>query len=234
MATTSELIDRIVEQCKGWNRDGYRGVLQYLDIAQKLLLCHESEQNVVMNEATGYLPTLDTTATVFNYNLPSDCWKLGQVLIEVKIASQISGTLLNTITGLDYGTRRLVSNPLSYYTYAGFEYIRVPFVRSWPSQELAVARMCFTADPGTTTGYYSLQYFKKPTTLSSDSIQVEIEPPWDDLYLLPATVSLIHGVENGNYVEARVVIMRDLVPQFWKEKNGGEQGFSYEPVERGF
>lgn len=234
MATTSELLDRIVEQCSDWNRDGYRGVLQYLDIAQKLLFMHECEQNVVVDPATGGLPSLNTTKGVFAYDLPSDCWKLGHVGVEVKIASLVSDTLLTTLTGLDYGTRRLATEPLKYFHWAGFEYIRIPYVRSWPAGDSSVAHLVFTADPGDATDYYKTLYWKKPATLVSDSIPLEIEPPWDDLFLLPAAVSLIHGVENGNYVEARSLILRDLKPAYWKEKNSGEQGFSDEPVERGF
>jgi hypothetical protein len=234
MATTSELIDRIVEQCTGWNRDGYRGVLQYLDIAQKMLFMSESEQNVVIDPLTGNLPPLNTTKGVFAYDLPADCWKLGHIGIEVKIASIISGTLLTTITGLDYGTRRQVTNPLTYFHWAGFKYVRVPYVRSWPAGDSTLARLVFTADPGDATDYYRSLYWRKPANLISDSIPLEIEPPWDDAYLLPATVALIHGVENGNYAEARALVLNELRPTYWKQKNSGEQGFSYEPVERGF
>jgi len=234
MATTSELLDRIAEQCKGWNRDGYRGILQYLDIAQKTLLMEECEQNVAIDSTTGTLPSLNTTTGTYAYNLPSDCWKLGCIGIEVKIASVVSGTLLTTITGLDYGTRRQVQNPLTYFHFSGFEYVRVPYIRSYPATDSGVARLVFTADPGTATDYYKELYWKKPATLTSDSIPLEIEPPYDDLYLLPATVSLIHGVENGNYVEARTLILRDLKPAYWKERNSGEQGFSYESVSRGY
>ena len=59
-------------------------------------------------------------------------------------------------------------------------------------------------------------------------------PPWDEMYLLPAMLKLIEGVEHGNYVESRQIILKQLQPALWKELSRGEQGLDETPVDRGF
>lgn len=219
-----------MEQFKGWNADGPRGVLHYIDVAHKLFRQVESEQTVYFNESTGLLPYLTTTAGTYNYSLPSNCWKLADVLVE----SGVTGSLLDTYTGVDYGMRRGGFNKIDIVTIANIDYLRIKNVRSWPAAEAAVARMAFTDDPGTSSDVYNLRYYKKPVSITSDSIQLEVEPPYDELYLLPAVCKLIEGIEHGNYAEARMELLSVWRPKYWNEINSGAQGFEYESEDHGY
>jgi hypothetical protein len=189
------------------------------------------DQNVYMDEVNGTLPSLTTTAGTFNYNLPSNCYLLKWVLIQV---NTIGSTGVTSVAGLDYGWNRVNALPPEYKTVGGVEYVRIPYIRSWQAGDSALARLMFTVDPGTSTGYYKLYYYKKPADLTSDSIPLEIPPPWDTTYLLPATMKLIEGINHGNYIEARASIIRDLQPALWREMDRGEQGDESFPVNRGF
>lgn len=233
MSSTLELLTILQEQHKGWNIDGERGILPHFNAAHFILGTVKAEQNVYYDEANGDLPALTTVSNDYDYTLPAAIWMLNGVYVRVEDISSMSGTLVS-LTGFDYGSRRYTARPMEYVTLAGIEYVRIPFVRSWPATETANARLMFNADPGSSTNYYRLYGWRKPTAIISDMIQVDIPPPWDYQYLLPATSKLIEGIEHGNYVEARNYIERVLKPALQKEMNGGEQGFDYEADDRGF
>jgi hypothetical protein len=231
--TTIELLAILQEQFKGWNADGERGILPHLNAAHFILAANKSEQNVYCDEANGELPALATTALTYNYSLDSNLWMLDSILVKVEEISQISGTLVS-LTGFDYGSRRYTAKPMEYITWGGLEFVRIPFLRSWPATETAAARCMFTANPGDSTDYYRQYGYKKPTQIISDAIDPDIPPPWDYQYLLPATAKLIEGIQHGNYVEARQYVVNVLKPELKKEMNCGEQGFDYEADDRGF
>jgi hypothetical protein len=219
-----------MEQFKGWNADGPRGVLHYIDVAHRMFRQVEAEQTIYFSETTGKLPYLTTTEGTYNYSLPSNCWKLGAVLVEVGV----TGSILDGYSGLDYGSRTSATLRYETVVLAGIEYARIQNIRSWPCTESAAARMAFTEDPGTSTDVYNLMYYKKPSAIVSDSIQLEVEPPYDELYLLPAVCKLIEGIEHGNYAEARREVLDLWRPKYWKEISTGEQGFDYEAEDRGY
>lgn len=233
--TTLELLTILQEQFKGWNIDGERGILPHLNAAHFILCTNESEQNVYYDEVNGDLPALTTIAGTYNYTLSNaiNIWKISGVNVRVEDISSISGTLVS-LTGFDYGSKRYTSRPMEYVTLAGIEYVRIPFVRSWPATETANARLMFNADPGSSTDYYRLYGWKKPTQIISESIQVDIPPPWDYEYLLPATAKFIEGIQHGNYVDCRRYVTTVLKPALQKEMNSGEQGFDHETDDRGF
>ena len=230
MATTAELITILQEQFKGWNANGPRGVLHYLDVAHRAFRQLESEQTVYFDETNGKLPYLDTTAGTYAYSLPSNCWKLAGVYVE----AGVTGSILDNLSLADYGLRTSNTHKIEEVVLSGITYVRIHNVRSWPSTEAAVARMAFSDDPGTTTDVYNIKYYKKPVELYSDSIQLEVEPPYDELYLLPAVCELIEGIQHGNYAEARANLLGVWRPKYWKEINSGEQGFDFEAEDRGY
>jgi hypothetical protein len=231
--TTLELLTIIAEQKKGWNIDGERGILPHLNSAHFILLAQESEQNIFFDEEAGDLPSLDTTDGTYNYTCDENIWKIGGIYIRSKDLSSSSGAIIG-LQGFDYGTRRYNRVPIEYINVGGIEFVRVPFVRSWPSTEIADARMVFTENPGNTTDYYKQYGWKKPTQILSESIQIDIPPPWDYQFLLPATCMLLEGIEHGNYADTQQYILNVLKPRLQKEMNGGEQGFDFCAVSRGF
>lgn len=231
--TTLELLTIISEQHKGWNIDGERGILPHFNAAHFILMANESEQNVYYDEDEGELPALVTTAGTYTYDCDSNIWKIDGICIRVENVTSLGGALVN-LTGYDYGQRRYTKKPIEYLEIAGIEYVRVPFIKSWPATETSDAKIMFTTDPGDSTAYYRQYGYKKPTSILSDSVQIDIPPPWDYQFLLPATCKLIEGIQHGNYVESRQYVLNVLKPELQKEMNGGEQSFDYEADDRGF
>lgn len=230
MATTRELITILNEQCKGWNQTGPRGILFYLNQAHKILLQVPAAQRLYFEPSTGKMPFLTTTAGTFNYTLPSNCWRLDKVLVECGVA----GSLLDNLQGNDYGARFSQKIKMDYINVSGANYYNIPQIRSKPKDDYNLATVTFTEDPGDTSSVYNLYYYRMPVELSSDSIPHEIEPPWDILCLLPATVKLIEGIQHGNYLEARVEILKTIRPLYWKQMGEGGQGQCFDSEDRGF
>lgn len=230
MSSTLEILTVLQEQFKGWNIDGPRGLRYFLNIAHKLFRQCESEQAVYYDVSTGKLPYLATTLGTFDYALPANCWKLFGVLVEVGV----TGSILDNWTGADYGLRIGNRRRIETVTLSGIDYLRIHNIRSQPCTEAANARLQFTDDPGSTTSVYNIAYYKKPVEILSDSIQIEVEPPWDDMFLVPATAKLIEGIQHGDYANARKEVMEYWRPQYWKELNSGEQGLYGEPEDRGY
>lgn len=230
MSSTLEILTVLQEQFKGWNINGPRGLIYYLNVAHKLFRQCEAEQIVYYDPSTGKLPYLVTTQGVFDYELPDNCWKLFSVLVEMGV----TGSLLDNWTGADYGLRIGSQRKNEVVTIAGIDYLRIHNIRSTPSSEAANARVIFTDEPGQTTIIYNIGYYKKPAEILSDSIQIEVEPPWDDMYLVPAVCKLIEGIQHGDYANARREVLDYWRRLYWKEMNSGEQGMYSETEDRGF
>jgi hypothetical protein len=229
--TTYELLNILEEQFPGWNRDGVRGLLRYVDIAQKALCMVPAEQLLIMEDATGKLPVLGTTAGTFAYYMSAITSFVDEVLVE---ADSRSWGSMSVQSLQDYGRTAPDAAIPEYRAIAGIQYLRVPFVRTWPATDANNAKLLFTKDPATTTSLYYLRSYRRPETLDSDSIGLLIPPPYDELYLLPAAAKLVEGANHGNYIEARAAIERDFKPLMWEAFNEGEQGQSNEPESRGF
>lgn len=229
--TTSELLSILEEQFPGWNRDGTRGLLRYVDIAQKALCMIPAEQLLIFDTSTGKIPAIPTVAGTYEYTMPAEVSFVDEVLVE---AGDSSFSSLQTLSSQDYGRATRNSTIPEYRSIAGIEYFRIPFIRSWPASESANAKILFTKNPGDSSTSYRRRSYRRPATLGSDTIELTIPPPYDELYLLPAVGKLIEGVNHGNYIEARAAIVRDFKPLMWAAFNTGEQGKDYEPEERGF
>jgi hypothetical protein len=229
--TTAELLNILEEQFPGWNRDGTRGLLRYVDMAQKALCMIPAEQLLIFDTTTGKLPIIATTTSVFEYTMPAEVSFVDEVLVE---AGDANFSNLQTLSYQDYGRTSRSAYLPEYRTIAGIEYLRIRFIRSWPASESSNARILFTKNPGTAAASYRRRSYRWPATLESDAIELTIPPPYDELYLLPAVGKLIEGVNHGNYIEARSAIVRDFKPLMWAAFNTGEQGKDYEPEERGF
>jgi len=221
--TTYELLSILEEQFPGWNRDGVRGLLRYVDVAQKALCMVPAEQLLLFDDSTGELPALPTTAGLYAYFTAPEVSFVDEVLLEAQS--------LNSGGIQDYGN--LAYRKPEYRSISGVTYVRVPYIRTWPATDSTNAKILFTRDPGTST-LYKLRSYRRPATLDSDSIELTIPPPYDELYLLPATGKLIEGVNHGNYIEARASLIREFKPLMWEAFNLGEQGQDNEPEDRGF
>ena len=211
----NEFLNLLEVQCDGVNRDGPNGLLFFTDIAQGILRNSPAEQNIVF-DSTGKLPVLNTQNNVFDYNAPSDCWRIAGILIEAN----------RRLT--DYGFRTIDTDCI---TISGIDYKRVPYIRSFDAGDTSVAKIKFTRNPGAHA--YRWWYYKKTGKLWSDTIPLSIEPPWDYIYLFPATVRLVQGFQDGDFIKAHndVLVMRE---RYRKELNEGEQGEDLDAQDRGF
>ena len=230
MSTTKELITLLQKQFKGWNRDGDRGILPYLNIAQRILCSVEAEQLMIIDESTGKLPAITTVDGTYTYNLPANVNFISSILIE-------SGTIVSShnVPMQDYGDiSRIHRRPEEEVSISGISYYLFPYIRSYPSNEENVAKVVFTENPGNSTNVYRYRGYSLPTSLVSESIALSIPPPYDFIYLLPATAKLLEGVQNGNYVEAIAYITKEFLPEMHKAFNVGAYGINCEPESHGF
>ncbi|HUX57151.1 MAG TPA: hypothetical protein VMV77_09260 [Bacteroidales bacterium] len=229
MATTEELLTILSKQFPGWNLDGDRGILFYLNSVQKML-CHvEAEQLIVFDETTGKLPVINTISGDYSYDLPSTVGFVTKVLIEAG-----SGNLVaNGLFAQDYGSR-VSQRPGNNIDISGIQYIDIPQIRSSPANEVSAAKIIFMVDPGTVNDTYRYLGYRKPTELVSDTIPLTIPPPYDIQYLLPATETMIMGVENKDIVNAYRAISDEFIPKMQRAFNKGGFGANYESEDRGF
>jgi hypothetical protein len=225
---TEEMVDELVERFNGFNRDGVHGVLKYLNSAHEILMTQEAQQNLVFDTATGQLPAINTTTSTFNYVMPDTIWRVSSVLIDGE---------KEMLPQYDYHFNRMQRSSYKNSTVvAGRVYTRIPFVRTWDYiNSNSLCHIMFTRDPEDKTDFYFRESYRRPTQILSESIQVDIQPPWDYNVLLPAAAKLIEGVLNGDYVEARQYVENVLKKDMWKQLDGGDQGYlDEEPVSRDF
>lgn len=224
MSTTQELVTLLQKQFKGWNRDGDRGILPYLNIAQRILCSVEADQLLIIDESTGKLPTITTTSGVYSYNLPATVNFVSQILIE-------SSNYLS----YDYGnSSRRQQRPVESYNISGISYYVYPNIRSYPANETSQAKVVFVSDPGTTEDFYRYMGYILPNDLVSESIAISIPPPYDYTILLPAAAKLLEGVQHGNYIDAIAYITKEFLPEMHKVFNRGAFGVCYDAEDHGF
>ena len=230
MSTTEELLSILEKQFSGWNRDGVRGIRHYLNIVHRILCTVPADQLMIIDESTGLLPSLNTIANIFSYELPSNVNFVSMVLIEVG-----DNSFIINLRQQDYGrTTRSSQRPFEEVEVSGVRYLRIPYVRSYPVTENSVAKIVFTEDPGTVNDIYRYQAYRMPNDIVSDTIELSIHPPYDMLYLLPATAKMLEAVQNGNYVEAYASITEEFVPKMHNAFNIGAFGVCQDAEDHGF
>lgn len=228
--TTNELLTILEQSHPGFNRDGKRGVRTYLNLAQRMLYSVDADQLMVYDDTTGYLPSFDTTNDVFTYSLPSTVRKVSEVLVEVDNNQQ---SLVSGIWRQDYG-RQVYNRAIEKIDISGIEYVKIPYVRTYPWSENSNAKIEFSKNPGTTENTYMYRGYKNPTDIDSDSIQPSIHPPYDFEILLPVASLLIKGVEDGDMPQYLKIIKDEYIPEMIKVFNEGDFGTNTGPVNRGY
>lgn len=220
-----ELCDILMDQFDGFRLNGPRGVVTYIDRAQKMLKQVESEKNIVYNN-NGRLPVLNTSSNVYNYNLPSTIWRIGGVYVESEDFRYNYGNLTDLSIFGDYG-RRSRTGAVRSIEIAGITHYLVPYIRSWDWSSEQPAHVTFTENPGDSTRYRYLGYERCPD-FSSPNSALAISPPYDDEYLYPAAARLMEGIIKGDYIQARRDVQA-LRNEFWSvAENAGYQGDDYE------
>ena len=230
---TNEFLNLLEVQCDGMNRDGPNGLLFFTDVAQSILRNSPAEQNILFDNTTGRLPVLNTTDSDYDYTAPEGTWRVAGVLVE----AVTSGSLMDDFFYyyMDYGfprRQRSGARELEHVFIGGIDYLRVPYIRSYDAGDITDPTIIFTENPGDTEDVYYWWCYNKAAKLVSDSIDLSIGAPFDYLYLFPATVRLVQGFKDGDFVKAHedVLVIRK---NYMKELNLGEQGFDYNSQDRG-
>jgi hypothetical protein len=187
---------------------------------------------MIIDSSTGQPPTFDTTEDVLEYSLPSNVAFVENII--VRTDEQTS--LMRSRYFYDYGGVRNPVYPkeLEYTMISGVNYEILPWIRSYPATENSVAKVLFSSDPGASTDIYRYMGYKLPTEITADTIPLSIHPPYDILYLLPATAKLMEGVQNGNYTDAIMFIEKEYVSKMNLAFNIGTFGVDYNAEDRGF
>lgn len=217
MATTSQILTWIELECHGWKRNGSRGTLALLNEAHRLLMTKKSARTIILDSTTGDYPYFDTTAGTFVYSCPSTVWMVDGVLIDAEVARDYGG-VYNAGQNVHMRYERVFEHGKVYY--------RIVNISSTLGGQNTVAQITFRGiDPGTTSSYYRRKAFRRPTDISSDSIQHDMPDGLDTQYLMPATMKLIEAInDHGKMIEARQYIETILKPACWGEMEGGYQG----------
>ncbi|HUX56362.1 MAG TPA: hypothetical protein VMV77_05280 [Bacteroidales bacterium] len=230
---TEEMLGMLETQCDGFNRYGLNGLLFFLRTAQSVLADTPNEQNIVFDEATGNLLPLETQDGVFKYDAPDDTWRIAGILT----LANNGGGLLNEWPGRnsDYGIGRQYSGvkQLEHIYISGIDYIRIPYIRSYDAGDITNPYVIFTKNPGDTEDIYYWYCYGKATALLSESIPLSIKPPYDYMFLFPATVKLAQAYKDGDYLKALPEVMK-LKQLYAIEMNKGEQGVDSDAEDRGF
>lgn len=227
-----ELCDVLMDQFDDFRLLGPRGVVTYIDRAQKMLKQVESEKNIIYNN-NGRLPAITTQKNVYDYNLPSNVWRIGGIYVESQDFRYEYGNLTDLSIFGDYG-RRARSGAVRRIEIAGIMHYLVPYIRSWDWSNSQVAHIRFTEDPGASTSRYRYLGYERCPDFTSPKSPLSIEPPYDDMFLYPAAARLMEGIVKGDYIAARRDVLA-LRNEYWKESgNAGYQGDDYEIPSRPF
>ena len=163
------------------------------------MVAHDSEVNVVMSSTNGRYPFLVTNDTVYQYDAPDDCRKVGAVLA------------LASSRGYDEWTA------YEKITYQGYQYYKVP-VTSRPKTRNSNATVTFRTNPGDTTEVYYLKYYKSPTTISSTAINLDIPDEYHDI-VIDGAIARIRQIEYGDS-QMYLIWRNERVPaEYWDEAN---------------
>lgn len=232
--TTREIVTLVKYQAEKWNRTGLPGILPILNQAQNLLYQFEHEQNVAL-DAQGDFPFVATQDNVFNYDLPADCWRPVEILISATLYSDgYYGYLFDSQIIQDYDERINLQRPVDEVFYNGKRYWRWQQIKSKDQRigEGQTNNLIFRLNPGDTTEKYRLRYYKRPTQITAETIQPTIPEPYDFEFLVPATMKLIEGFQNGTIAEMMDYVTLKLAPRFWFKIQAGMQGQSYHQARR--
>jgi len=215
MASTSQLLTWI-ELETGWNREGSKGTRSLLNEAHRLLMHQECEQNIIWDESTGNLPYLVTSNKTYRYNMPDTVWRVKAILVDE--TSDIDSSLLHTNTDWKFED----------YLIGGMTFKRIRNVRSRDYTRGANAWVQFIGvNPGAASTTYRRLCYRRPTEITSDTIQHDLPGSADMDYLLPATISLIETInDHKKFAETREYIRTVLKPLVFNDMDGGEQGLS--------
>jgi hypothetical protein len=217
---TKQLIKWVQLNANGWNRTGSEGILPILDSVQNILLQNETAQNLLFDSTTGDFPSLDTENEVYEYDMPSNVWRVSEVLLTSPIPND-----LNLDLNPEYGLVSNINPAIEKKFYNNREYQRFPFVSTRDQNPREVCKVRFHVNPTTTTGSFLYRGYKMITPrLTSESVEIQIAEKYDFTVTMPVINLVIQAFQTGNWDETIELIEKLYKPKLIKEMNAGEQG----------
>ena len=217
MPTTSQNVSTIVSQLNGWDRSGQHGVLEFYGEANNILLQNPCEEMVKVDNSTGMLPLLTTLDTQFKYSLPSGIWRIEAIMIALPMDFNYGVNPLKNFNVED--------KPIEFKVWAGRKYMVFSMVKCYDRGTMNEG-ILFQVNPGATTDTYYYLGYVQPTSITSENVQTQIPSRYHFSHLIPATVKLMEGFQNGTLMQARNEIEELIKPSFWNEMNKGGKGRS--------
>ena len=204
MPSTREISRQILQQAHGWQVDGARGVLPYINEIHRYMVAHDSETNVYIDPATGLPPYLTTVDGTRQYTMADNVRKIASVFFDESVP-------------MDYGDAVNYDNYGNYLWIKGTRYREVK-AGSRPKNRSSNATITFQFNPGTTTDIYFTKYYIVPTEITSVSIDLDIPDEYHDL-VVDGVVARIRAVQYGNN-DTYLMWRNERVPnEYWLETN---------------
>jgi hypothetical protein len=184
---------------------------QILDTLNEVLTIVYSEnmaQTIAIDAATGQPPTLDTIEGTFEYDLPLDCRELEAVIVDTGSTSNAG----------NYGVPVFGTN--NNIVLFNKEWVQIP-ATSISLNGAGGATVTFTQDPGTTTDYYSLFYYKAPPEIETEDDEIPL--PNELHYLLRQAVLAMLNTENYGQTGFDNSVFENVIKQIRNRMNRGTQ-----------
>lgn len=205
-----------------WNRDGSRGILPILNEVQNILLQNETEQTVKYDSTTGQFPYLETTLDQYQYDMPSDVWRVGEVLIDYPNLYSYDYDLLRLFN--EYRINNNNRREIETVIYNNKKYVRIQNLKTTDRKSDTVpARVQFFDNPETSTSVFQYRAYTLPTQLTTEGVELTIPEKYHLSHVVPATLEMIEAFENNKWtdgIEAIKKFQEDII----NEQNAGEQG----------
>ena len=219
---TQQLVKWIQLNANGWNNTGAEGIVPILDSVQNTLLQNETAQNLKYDTATGAFPLLATTDGVYEYEMPSDVWRVAQMLLTSPVPNDLDLRL-----SAEYGLESNVNPVMEKLYYNNREYRRWPFLKTTDSNPRDPCKVVFSINPTTTTDIYHYRSYKMISPrITNETVEIQISEKYDFTVTIPTIMLIIEAFQTGNWYENIAIIEQLYKPKLIEEMNSGEQGLA--------
>lgn len=216
MPSTREILVQLEYDAQGWQPSGNRGLLWLINECHRFMVSGDCWQHLYIDSSTGRPPYLTTTSGTYQYDAPSNCRKIFDIAVDSlsSYTPTVFYNYYNQLTGRIPGEKRN-------FVWAGRQYTRMEAYTTLALMD-GVCTATFPFDPGTTTETYYLFYFKKPTEITAQTIELDIPEVYHEI-LIDGVLARI-GKKSYGDVNAWEHWKRVIVPkQYWQGINNMHQ-----------
>jgi hypothetical protein len=177
------LAQDIMKKAPGW---GITDVLRKINEVQNYIYAHPCRQTMYLDPATGFPPTLATTAGKLDYEVPDITKNINAVARTLRIA-KVLRVFVDATTAKQYQLPYIGElfeltpvNPFSPYS-TGLDkkyFWQIP-VDTLEATETDRARIMFKNDPGTTTTAFFYECVIEPLQITSTSTPLMLPQRWE-------------------------------------------------------